>query len=230
MTKEGDIVLCTVRKIEGTTVFLDIEGGGEGNMVLSEVAPGRIRNLREFVVPNKKVVCKVLRVKEEHIELSLRRVTGGEREMVMKNYKKELTLESMLKPILKDKAKQTIVKIEEKYDVADFLDRARAQPSLIREFVTKEEAEKLEKIFTEKKEKKKEIKQKVIVKSQSSSGVEDIKYVLDTKVGEINYLGSSTFQIIIEDLDFKKGQSKMDNLLKEMQTRAKSRKVEFELK
>ena len=58
----GDIVLCTVDRIVGTIVFVKIDGDGEGSIILSEIAPGRIRNLREYVVPKKKIVCKVLRI------------------------------------------------------------------------------------------------------------------------------------------------------------------------
>jgi len=65
--KEGDNVLCTVEKIVGTTVFVKIEdNGGGGSIIVSEIAPGRIRNLRDYVVPNKKIVCKVLRMEREH--------------------------------------------------------------------------------------------------------------------------------------------------------------------
>ena len=54
--EEGDVVLCTVTKIEGTSVFVNIEGDGEGSIIVSEIAPGRIRNLRDYVLPNKKIV------------------------------------------------------------------------------------------------------------------------------------------------------------------------------
>ena len=77
---EGDIILCTVEKIEGISVFVTIDKGGTGSIVTSEIAPGRIRNLRDYVVPNKKIVCKVLKVDPNgHVHLSLRRVTAKER-------------------------------------------------------------------------------------------------------------------------------------------------------
>src|SRR3990167_650200 len=95
--REDDVVMCTVKEIEGTTVFLEIEGNGAGSMVMSEVAAGRIRNLREYVFPNKKVVCKVLKIAaDKHIELSLRRVTGKEREEAQEKYKKEKTFMSLI--------------------------------------------------------------------------------------------------------------------------------------
>jgi len=44
---EGDLVLCNVTQLGKTTVFVKIEGNGEGTIVTSEIAPGRIRNLRD---------------------------------------------------------------------------------------------------------------------------------------------------------------------------------------
>ena len=57
--EEGQIVLCTVEKILGTTVFVKIENNGEGTLTTSEISPGRIRNLRDYVVIGKKIVCKI---------------------------------------------------------------------------------------------------------------------------------------------------------------------------
>ena len=67
----GDIVLCTVDRIVGTLVFVTMQNKSEGSIVISEIAPGRIRNLREYVVPKKRIVCKVLRILENRIDLSL---------------------------------------------------------------------------------------------------------------------------------------------------------------
>src|SRR3989338_6089382 len=119
--KEDDILLCTVRRIEGTTVFVDIEGNGQGNIVFSEVAPGRIRNIREFVTEGKKIVCKVLRVQGKHLELTLRRVTAKEREQVLEQNKKEKTLMAIIEPILKEKTSDFLKQIQAQYSTpADF--------------------------------------------------------------------------------------------------------------
>ena len=78
-------MLCTVKRVEGTTAFLEIENfpGVQATMIFSEVSPGRIRNIRDFVVPKKKIVCKVLRISDRgNIELSLRRVTQKEKKEV----------------------------------------------------------------------------------------------------------------------------------------------------
>jgi len=108
--KEDDIVLCKVKKIEKTSVFLDIEDNGEGSMMMSEVAAGRIRNLRNYVSLNKQVVCKVLKISGDHIELSLRRVTSREKEEVLERYRDGRALSAMLKSIGED-AEKVIGKI-----------------------------------------------------------------------------------------------------------------------
>src|SRR3989339_284478 len=79
----GDIIMCTVDRIVGSIVFVKIDGTNkEGSITFSEVSPGRIRNIRDFVIPKKKIICKVLRLSGDHIGLSLRRVTPKEQKEI----------------------------------------------------------------------------------------------------------------------------------------------------
>lgn len=227
--EENEIVLCTVKRIEGTTVFLDIDGNGEGAMTFSEVSPGRIRNIREFVFPGKKIVCKVLRAKP-HTELSLRRVTGKERKDLLDKYKKEKVLESIIKPVLKDKTSQILEKIKEEYDLSDFLDQAKENPELIKKFIPKENFEQLKKILSEKKEKEKETKKTIVIRSDAESGISDIKDILSNKNADIRYLGSSTFSVQTKAKDYKMANNLLENIVKQMQEKAKAKKIYFEVK
>src|SRR4030065_438102 len=89
----GDIVLCTVDRIVGTVVFVKIPSENreiEGSILMSEIAPGRIRNIRDYVVPKKKIACKVLRISPQgNTELSLRRVSQKEKKEVIEQEKQE---------------------------------------------------------------------------------------------------------------------------------------------
>ncbi len=228
--KENDIVLCTVKRIERTTVFLEIEGNGEGTMSFSEVAAGRIRNIRDFIAMNKKVVCKILRIKDNNIELSLRRVTAKEREEVLENYQKEKTLVSILKPILKDKTTDIIKKIKEENNPADFLDEAKENPSILKNFVSGSELEQLKKILSEKKEKDKKVKKIILLKSDKPSGIKDIKEILKTESAEISYLGASKFLIEIKAKDYKIANSNLEKALAEINAKAKKLNAKFEIK
>jgi len=100
--EEGEIVLCTVAKIHSHAVFVDMDEYGKGGMIhISEIAPGRIRNIRDFVRDGKKVVCKVLRINLErgHIDLSLRRVNDSQRRLKVEELKQEQIAEKIVENV-----------------------------------------------------------------------------------------------------------------------------------
>lgn len=227
--EEGDVVLCTVKNIVGTTVFVDIDGDGDGSIVLSEIAPGRIRNLRDYVVPHKKIVCKILKKGKDHYQLSLRRVTEKERKQVMDDYKKEKSGQMILKSVLKDKCPAVLDKIEG--TIADFLEEVKKDAKILEKHCSKEEIKKLLEILTKKKEKQQEIKKEFYLKSNQNNGIKTIKKILDIKQDnlEIKYLGNSKFRLIIKDKDLKKADQQAESILENIKTQAKKQKAEFSL-
>ncbi len=229
MLKEEDLVFCTVKKIEKTTVFVDIDPNGNGSIVMSEIAAGRIRNLREYVSPNKKIVCKVLKIHHGNIELSLRRVTAKERESVLLKYQKEKNLKNMLKSIVSDPDK-IIEEIKKSYEIPEFLEEAKSNSKIIEEFLSKKESESLEKILSEKKEKEKIVKRIISLASSSPQGIKEIKEILSAKEAEIHYLGSSKFSISVSGLNFKEANQKLESVLEKIEKEAKQRKAIIEIK
>ncbi len=95
-----ELVMCTVSKVfaQGAFVAMDEYGGKEGMVHLSEVASGWIKNIRDFVRENQKVVCKVLGVdtKRQHVDLSMRRVKDGERRWKAQRVKLNQRAEKLL--------------------------------------------------------------------------------------------------------------------------------------
>jgi len=227
--KEDDLVMCTVKGIEGTTVHVHIEGDGDGSISFPEIAAGRIRNIREYVVPNKKIVCKVLHVVNNNAQLTLRRVTGIERQEIEERYKKERTFISLIKTISKDYEK-VIEKINKIKPLWEFLDEVKENPKPLFDVMNKEEAQALEKILSEKKEKDKEVKKTIIIKSDSDSGINDIKAILDIKDIDIHYLGSSQFSLSAKGKEFKEADNKVQKAIKLIQERAKEKKALLEIK
>src|SRR3989344_2821655 len=98
--EEGDLVLCTVKRILYHSVFVSIDeySNLEGMVHISEIAPGRIRNLRDYVKEGKRIVCKVLKIDAQtgNIDLSLRRVGTGLRMKKVAEYKQEEKAEKLL--------------------------------------------------------------------------------------------------------------------------------------
>lgn len=232
--QEDDIVLCIVKRIEKTIVFLDVQENSnivEGTMIFSEVSAGRIRNIRDYIVPNKKIVCKVLRITNGHPELSFRRVTGREREETLDLYKKEKVLEKMLKQVLKSDTQKVLDKIKEKYLASDFLEEAKENPKILEKFVSKTQTKELEKIFASSKEtKEKSITKKIKLISISENGLEDIKKILDTKEAEIHYLGSSTFSVQVKAKSYKDANALVEEIMEKMKEKAKKLNAKLEAK
>ncbi|MEK6984104.1 MAG: translation initiation factor IF-2 subunit alpha [Nanoarchaeota archaeon] len=113
--EEGDLVLCTVTSVQYHSVFVDIDEYAKGGLIhISEVSPGRIRNIRDFVKEGKKVVCKVLRINQEkgYIDLSLRRVNESEKRRKIDEIKKEQNAEK----IVEIAAGKSGIKVEELYE------------------------------------------------------------------------------------------------------------------
>lgn len=229
--KEEEIVMCTVKRIEGTNIFVEIEENGEGSIVMSEVAAGRIRNIREYVSPNKKIVCKILKILPNNIQLSLRRVTGKEREEIQQRYKKERSLYTLLKSTIPS-PESTIEKIRESFELWEFYEKLKENPSIIENFTTKEQALSISKKLIEKKEKEKNIRKIFILKSAplNESTVNEIKSILSEKNIKINYLGSSQFSISSFGKDFKEAGHNVDMALERIEKQAKEKKLFFELK
>ncbi len=227
----GEIVMCTVERIAGTVVFVNIDGDGTGSIVLSEVAPGRIRNLRNYVVPKKRIICKVLRVSGNHVDLSLRRVTPKEQKEIRERYKLEKSYESLLKTTLKNKADSLISKIKEKSTLFEFLENAKENPKGFEDLIGKEEAKKIIEIIKTQKKRKIEIKKEFSLTTIEPDGLKKIKEVLSKiKDLEIKYIASGKYTISIKTEDPKKGDNLIKENLEEIEKKAKKSHLNFAVK
>ena len=229
--KEGDLVLCTVETIDGTTVFVNLPTGEKGTIITSEIAAGRIRNIRAYVVPKKKIVCKILRIKGNHIDLSLRRVNAKEKKQVMQKYKQEQTAKSAIHSILKEQAEETEKKILKDFkDLTSFFSEAKEKKELVTKYIPQKFQEQINKI-TQKKQKAIEAKKIIKLKCLESDGVKKIKQILTTnnKEAKITYLSAGKFQINLKAPDYKKANQELDQILKKVEKSAKENKCEFEI-
>lgn len=227
--EEGDLVLCTVKEIEKTVVFVELPNKEKGTIVLSEVASGRIRNLREYVVPNKKIVCKILRMSNGNIELSLRRVTSKEQKEIMDKFKQEQTSISAFKSILKEDYEKVSTEVYKKYaTLFDFLAEARENESLIDKYIPKAVQEQVKKL-TEKKKKFVEVKKILKLKCLQSDGVKKVKEILMIKDDEIKivYIAAGEFQLTFKGEDYKTLNKKVQTVLEEIEKKAKKSSCEF---
>jgi len=95
----GELVIATIKTVMDYGVYANLdEYNKKGFLHISEISSARIRNIRDFVRENQKMVLKVLRVNVEkgHIDLSLRRVTKRERIEKIKCWKKDRKGDTLL--------------------------------------------------------------------------------------------------------------------------------------
>lgn len=222
---DEELVLCTVTGINPHSVFctLDEYGGRTGMIHISEIAPGRIRNIREFVQEGKKVVCKVLQTNQEkgHIDLSLRRVNEMQKRNKLNQIKQEQLAEKIVEYAARQQGDSVLSvynklseKILPKYGTlfAAFEQVSRDELNL-ETLVDKKIAKSLtDAIKARIKPPKVNINGNLKLTTYSSRGIEDIKEALSFAVKsgiDVHYLGAGTYRLSVEAPDYKEAEKKL---------------------
>jgi len=227
--EEDDLILCKVKTATNTITFVEMPNGHEGTIVSSEIAPGRIKLMRQYVVPNKQIVCKVLKIEGNHAHLSLRRVTSKEKKEVMQKFKQTQAIKTAFKQILKEdetKVKEKILK--DFSNLQEFIDKIKENKKLISKYIPKDKIEAIKKI-SEKKRKNEELKQNIKIKCIEDNGVKKIKQIfkLDDKNISITYISAGNFKLKLKVKEFKQGKKRMHEIIEELEKRAKKNNCEF---
>lgn len=231
----GDIVICTVERIEGTTVFVKISWENreiEGSISTSEIAPGRIRNIRDYVVPKKRIVCKILRISSQgNIELSLRRVTQKDRKEILEKDKQEKSYIRILKSILGEKAGDIISRITKEESLYSFMQESKKNPKKLEDIFGKKNSEKLLEIINSQKSKKISVKKEISLTTIKPEGVELIKSILiKHKEAEIKYISGGKYTLSIELPDVKLAEHKLREILADIEKEARAKELNFSVK
>ncbi len=243
-------VLCTVTKIYGNTVFVQLdEYEKEGVLTIAEIAPGRIRNLREHVVENKKIVCKVLRVDvaQKRVDVSLRRVPI----IVMKDKLEEIKKEEYADKIYTDVAKELKITKEELFEktyepifeeystVFEALYTIMLDNDKIKMFTNLKKSEKdlfIKNINDRIKPEEISFKKKFKVKSLSLDGVDKIKLSIKNSLEPLNYekiqivyIAAGEFQMTIIHDDMKSADLLFNKFKQNLIEQTKQLKLEVEI-
>ncbi|MCH8003825.1 MAG: translation initiation factor IF-2 subunit alpha [Nanoarchaeota archaeon] len=233
--EEDELIMCTITKVQFHSVFANLDEYGKNGMIhISEVSPGRIRNIRDFVKEGKKVVCKVLRVNKEkgHIDLSLRRVTETQKRNKVDEIKQEQKAEKLLEFVAKDMNidvkklfDDIISNISKKYtSLYEFFQHVVVDNNAIKDAgIDAKITEKLEEAIKSRiKEVSVKIEGKLKLTSFASNGVDIVKEALKkaSEVGKesilIKYLGGGSYNVIVNAKDYKEA----EKLLKEATEKA----------
>lgn len=220
LPEDDELVMCTITAVQHHSVFAKLDEYGKSGMIhISEVSPGRIRNIRDYVVEGKKVVCKVLKTDpvKGHIDLSLRRVNEAQKKKKLSEIKQEQKAEKIIESVAKklNKDEQDIYdkiaeKVLEKYVYIHecFNEIVKDEVSLERLGIEKKLAEILTQAVKERiKPEEVEIKGELKLRSYAPNGIDIIKEALSkAKNVEIKYLGAGKFSLAVKSDDYKKAE------------------------
>ncbi|MBI2144843.1 translation initiation factor IF-2 subunit alpha [Candidatus Woesearchaeota archaeon] len=215
--EDDELLFCTVTSVQSHSVFVKLEEYGLSGMIhISEVAPGRIRNIRDFVVENKPIVCKVIGVNKErgHIDLSLRRVTEGQRRAKINEVKQEQKAEKIVELVAKqlgmpseDLYVQISEKIVDKFSSVFEAFTAIAKGDVSDLGVSRNISEKLnEAVISRIKPPVVEVKGKLSLVSYDPDGVSVVRQALEqaAKSGvSVSYLGAGTYLLKLTAENYK---------------------------
>lgn len=232
MPEEGELVLCTVTKIQYNSVFAALEEYDKKGMIhISEIAPGRIRNIHDYVREGKIVVCVVLRVDMErgHIDLSLRRVNESQKRNKLNQIKQEQKAEKIVEfaaKELKTDINQLYAliteKVFEKYSTlySCFEDIVAKNITLEEIGIKKDIADVLTELILQRiKLPKVEIKGKLFISTYEENGIGIIKDIFKKvqDIGKeqltINYLGGGTYSLGITAENYKDAEKLLEKIL-----------------
>lgn len=232
LPEEGELVFCEVSKVRYNSVFCNIEeyGGRTGLIHISEISPGRIRNIRDYVKEGKWIVCKVIKTDEEkgHIDLSLRRVTEIEKRNKINERKQELKAEKIVDSLAQriDKKGRTLyfkiaAKILPDYGMLHYAFQEVVENDLsLKEIgIDEEYASKLEDLIKEKiKPKTVNISGDLEIKTWEENGLKIVKNALNKALAEgknidITYLGSGKYSVIVEAKKYKEAEKQLKSAL-----------------
>lgn len=225
--EESDLVLCTVTSVQYHSVFVELDEYGKTGMIhISEVSPGRIRNIRDFVKEGKKIVCKVLKINQEkgYIDLSLRRVNESEKRRKIDEIKREQNAEKIIEISSKkigikteELYKQLSEKIKSYSSLYSFFEDASKDETIIEKSgIEKKDAKILEETIKQRiKPAEVQIIGKLKITTFAPNGIDIIRDSLHKaeesakgKIG-INYLGSGLYRFMVKAADYKEAEKIM---------------------
>jgi len=242
--QDEEFVLCTVTGINPHSVFctLDEYGGRTGMIHISEIAPGRIKNIKEHVTIGKKIVTKVLQTNQErgHIDLSLRRVSEMQKRAKLNEIKQELLAEKMIEHAAKQQGlsvQQVFDKIAEKLipeygTIFGAFEQAAHDKINLEDLIDKKTAKLLTDIVkTRIKPPEVRISGTLHLSSYESNGVQEIKDCLVniTDAGAaVKYLGAGGYLVEVIAEDYKTAEKKLKAGVENTEKFAKKHDMTFE--
>lgn len=235
--KVGDIYICKVTRIlqHGANILIG-DTGKEGFIHISEISKRWVSNVKDILKEGSQIVCKVIDVSPQMVELSAKRVTDNEKKQALKEWSIENRIRKLIE--VTDKNANSIIEdIKKKFgSLYNFYDElASGNTSAIDKVDVKDETKEALLSFVEKSRKKLTIKTELTIRSLDPNGIEKIRNFLsekfsDKKYYDISYIKAPEYLLTVSAETPKKTLAENKKILSEMEKKSKEFNLEFSYK
>lgn len=238
LPQPGELVVCTITRINPHSVYARIEEyGREGMIHISEVSSGWVKDIRKHVKEGQTGVAKVLRV-DDVISLSLKRVDRRQENERMKEFRLSQRAEKMLELVAKqlgktlDQAyKEVGYLLQENYGSLYAAFKAAMQnPAQLAERGVPEQWIRPLKEMAEKniEQKEFEFKARLLVRTNAPDGITAIKKALEGAgpLGlKVHYIAAPEYLVKYRTRSAKKGEREFQEKLEQLAKLDKSLEI-----
>ncbi len=243
---EGELVVGTVKEINPNSVFVKLEEyDKEGMIHISEIAKKWVRDIRDWVTVDKKIICKVKEVRKEkgQIDLSLKEVSDRERNRRMQSWKRDERGEDFLEE-LADREDISLDKVYKKigFDLQegfkDMLDPfeiaiRKGQEELVKRGLDEKWSEKLKDVAEDKiKQKKKQTSQRFSLRVREPNGIDIIKKVLyevEEESGvEFKYISAPNYEAIKRARDLREAEKSIESSIEDIRKKLEGKDFDLQ--
>ncbi|MBI2578277.1 MAG: S1 RNA-binding domain-containing protein [Candidatus Aenigmarchaeota archaeon] len=242
LPSEGELVICTITKINPNSAFAFMEEyGKEGMIHISEIAPGWVRDIRQHLKTGQTGVAKVMRIDDKTISLSIKRVDDNQRNQKTKEY----NLENKAERLLEIAAKKLEKNLDQAYEEVGFLLQEKfgsiyegfktalnAPDNLKKRGIPDKWVEVIREVAEKSIEQKEfEFKARLLINTYKPNGVIIIKDILKKAAAaglDVRYIAAPEYLVRYKTKNAKKGQRYIEEKLEELR-KNKDAEVKFEL-
>lgn len=232
LPQPGELVICKISKINPHSAFAYMEEyNSEGMIHISEVSSGWVKDIRSFVKQGQTVVAKVVRVENDQVSLSLKRVDKKQENNKIKEYQLNKRAERMLS-LAAAEMKKTLEKaydevgytLQESFgSLYDGFKVSLTNPNALKEKGIPEKWIEHIRAVAEKSivQKEFEFKAKLLVRTHKPNGIMIIKNIMSSleKSGlEVHYIAAPEYLVKFRSMNAKKGEREFVEKLEKLKT------------
>lgn len=241
---KDELVLCTVKRLEPNSAFVTIDDyeDAKGMIHISEVALRGVKNIKNHLSVGEKVVCKVLYIKDDLVDVSLKRVKSGERKHKLNELRIRNRFYHLVEHACQEAGSKGLVDKVIKSFIDEYGSLVNAYEALRSKGLKFLEGVKLplkvkplisDSFKSLLKQLKVSIKRELTVSSRAGDGLDRIKKLLTgfskpKKISvDVSYIGSSRFSVTIEAINYRAAEDFFDDFKEELNSNSKELGVEL---